>query len=160
MSTDVSFQLFLVSSPSNAPSFLFFFSEETSFTAFKSFSLEDSCNFGCSALLSSLASSLGAVSTAAFASGTDLSAWTGCCFEARNARAFTLCFFPSACRRSACLLVAFVLQRLQNHGGRSDNPTLISTSGFCLLSLLGLAAALFTVLPWPFGPYFSASVMH
>lgn len=50
-----------------------------------------------------------------------------------------------------------VLKRtyLQNHGGRSDNPTLISTSGFCFASLLDLGVAPFEAFPWPFGPYFS-----
>lgn len=37
----------------------------------------------------------------------------GCWLAAWKARAFALCFFPSAWRRRACLLVALVLHRLQ-----------------------------------------------
>lgn len=46
---------------------------------------------------------------------------------------------------------------LQNHGGRSDKPTFISTSGFIFESLLGFGVVFDEALTWPLGPYFSCN---
>ena len=109
---------FLESSFADASSFLFFFNGEFPLSASDLLcsvsDLGGSCEFGSFVHFLSSNSSFWVSSVGSFVSGADSSACLGGCFAAWKARAFALCFFPSAWRSRVCLLVVLVLQRLKS----------------------------------------------
>lgn len=136
----LSLVFFVDSSFLDASSFLFLFFSKASFSASEilclGLTLDASCDLGSSICLFSRTSPFSVSSGGGFVSGTDSSGCLGCCFAAWIARAFALCFFPSACSRRVCSLVALVLQRLKVH--RYIQQTIRSQCQFTSFSSLTL----------------------